>query len=314
MSGPVRVSVIIASWNAARVLGPCLDSLERQEVDGGFETIVVNDGSTDDTADVLRARQGRLRVVANETNAGFCAANNAGAAIARGRVLFFLNSDTELLGDDVLERLAAALDDPSVGIVAPKLVNPDGTPQPSCAVHPSVTGALLVATGAHRVLPDRVRARLAPHRWSHDRSIDTGWVMGAALALRSEVFHAVGGWWPEKPVYAEETELAFRVRERGLRVRFDVSAQVMHLGNQSNVQRWSDVQRAERLAVADLLFLERNYGGPRRTAIRAIVWAGYAARAVAHRALGHRDRAGAFRAMARVYAPRATGSRPPAAA
>lgn len=306
----LRVSVIIASWNAARVLGPCLESLDRQQVAGGFETIVVDNASTDDTSEVLARHRHAVQVIRNEHNAGFSAANNAGAAAARGEVLVFLNSDTALLGDDVLERLAAMLDDPSVGIAAPKLVNPDGSVQPSCAVHPSITNALLLASGTHRALPDRVQARLAPDRWSHDRAIDTGWVMGAALALRADVFHRIGGWWSATTMYAEDAEIALRVREHGLRVRFDPAAQVMHLGNQSNAQRWSDAERGERLAAAELILLDR-YPAARRTAIRAIVGAGYAGRAVAHAALGRRDRASWFRAMARVYLRRADRSGPP---
>lgn len=308
---PPRVSVVIATWNAGDVLGPCLDSLRTQEVAGGFETIVVDNASTDGTAELLRGRSGEVRVLTMDHNAGFSAANNEGARLARGEVLLFLNSDTVLLSSDVLARLARALEDPTIGIVAPRLLNPDGSPQPSCAVHPSVVGSLLLATGVHRFLPDRAQARVAPHRWSHDRSIDTEWVMGAALALRTGDFHTIGGWWSATTMYAEDTEIAYRVRQRGLRVRFDASAEIVHLGNQSNAQRWSDAERAERLAAAEVVFLREHYPRLRRAAIQAVLAAGYAGRAVAHGALGRRDRARAFGAMARVYA--GSGAAPRAA-
>jgi N-acetylglucosaminyl-diphospho-decaprenol L-rhamnosyltransferase len=299
--GPPRVSVVIATWNACDVLGPCLDSLRTQEIAGGFETVVVDNASTDGTAELLRGRPD-VRVLTMDHNAGFSAANNAGAEVAGGEVLLFLNSDTVLLSADVLDRIARILEDPSIGIVAPKLVNPDGSAQPSCAVHPSILGELLVATGAHRVLPDRVKARRAPHRWSHDRSIDTGWVMGAALALRAQDFAAIGGWWAATTMYAEDAEIAYRIARRGLRVRFEASARVMHLGNQSNAQRWSDVERAERLAAAELVFLRTHYPRLREASIRVVVGGGDAARAIAHAALGRPERARTFRRMARVYA------------
>jgi hypothetical protein len=298
----LRISVIIASWNAARFLDPCLDTIARQRVRGGFETIVIDNASTDGTAELLRRRGDDVRVIANDRNAGFSAANNAGAAIARGRVLLFLNSDTELLGDDVLEALARAAEEEGVGIVGPMLVNPDGSVQSSCAGHPSVTRALAVASGVHRVLPDRARARIAPEGWSHDRSIDTGWVMGAALAIRADLFEDVGGFWAETTMYAEDEELAFKIQRRGLRVRYDAGIRVLHHGNGSNALRWSDVERAERIADAERAFLCRYYGRPRALVIRAVTGAGYAARAVAHGLLGRRERAAAFRVMARTYA------------
>jgi GT2 family glycosyltransferase len=306
--GDLRISVIIASWNAARFLDPCLDSLATQQVRGGFETIVIDNASTDGTAELLRRRGEAVRIITNDHNAGFSAANNAGAEVARGDVLLFLNSDTELLAPDVLERLAEAAEQDDVGIVGPRLVNPDGTVQSSCAGHPSVTRALAVATGVHRVLPDRVRARIAPEGWSHDRSIDTGWVMGAALAIRASVFGEVGGFWSTTTMYAEDEEIAFKVQQRGLRVRYDTSIRVLHHGNGSNALRWTDAERAERIASAERAFLCQYYSRPRALAIRAIVGAGYAARALVHGLLGRRDRSAAFRAMASAYA----GGSPPA--
>ena len=93
---PLRVSVIIVSWNAAPVLGRCLESLVGQRVTGGFETIVINNASTDHTVEVLREHADEVRVLTNDHNAGFSVGNNQGAKAARGRTLFFLNSDTEL--------------------------------------------------------------------------------------------------------------------------------------------------------------------------------------------------------------------------
>lgn len=296
----LRASVIIATWNAAGVLGACLDSLAAQRLDGGFEAIVVDNASTDDTLRVLESRAGGVRTIRNERNLRFGGANNQGAREARGRVLVFLNPDTELRAPDVLERLVVAAEAPDVGLAGPMLLNPDGTLQPSCASFPGVGRALLTATGTFRLLPDGLRRRLAADHWSHDRSADADWVMGAAVAIRADLFGELGGFWPT--MYAEEEDLAFRVRSRGLRVRFVREAPVMHLGNHSGAQRWSSAERAAVVAEADLRFLHAHYARPRAAAIRAITWAGYAARVVAHGLLGHRDAAALFRAMARVYA------------
>lgn len=296
---PVRVSVIVASWNAGDVLGACLDRLHEQEIEGGYETIVVDDASTDDTPDVLRRHADGMRVIRNQRNVGFSAANNQAAEQARGEILFFLNCDTELLAPDTLDRLARVFDDPGVGIAGPKLVNPDGTLQPSCAAHPSVLRALLVMSGVHLLLPDSLVARVHPERWSHAAARDVDCVKGAALAIRADVFHRVGRFWPA--LYAEEQDLAYRVQQHGLRVRFEPGPRVMHLRNHSFGQRQTSTQRAERVAQAELLFLDAHYGRLRREAIRRIVVAGLAARVLAHGLLRRRGRAEAYRVMAGVY-------------
>ena len=292
--------MIIATWNTRDLLADCLDSVARQVLPGGLETIVVDNASTDGTAELLRERAGEVRTIANERNAGFAEANNQGARAARGEILFFLNSDTRLVDPDTLARLADALDAPGVGLVGPMLLNPDGTLQPSCAAHPSVGRALLVGAGAHRLVPDRLRVRLSPDTWSHDRSSDVPWVKGAALAIRAGTFRAAGAFWDT--MYGEEQDLARKVADLGLRVRFERGARVVHVGNQTASKRWDRAGRADRVARAELLFLRTHYARPRAAAIRAITGAAYAARAVVHRLLRHRDEAAIYRALARAYA------------
>jgi GT2 family glycosyltransferase len=292
----------VVSWNGGPVLGRCLESVERQRVTGGFETIVVDNASTDNTAEVLRMHAEDVRVITNDHNVGFSAGNNQGAAAARAPVLFFLNSDTELLGPEVLERLAAVVEQPTVAMAGPLLVNPGGSLQRSCAGHPSVLRAVLIGSGLHRLLPDRLAMRTVPESWSHDRPADVGWVMGAAVAIRADLFRELGGFWSS--LYAEEEDLAYRAQRRGLRVRFEPAARVMHVGNFSFAQRFSDSARAGRVAGAEMQFLRAHCGRWRASVIRVIVGSGYAVRAMAHAALGRRERARVFLAMARVYAAR----------
>ncbi len=295
-----RVSVIVVSWNAAPVLGRCLESLERQRVTGGFETIVVDNASTDHSAEILREHADEVRVITNEHNAGFTAGNNQGATAARAPVLFFLNSDTELLGPDVLERLADVLEEPAVAMAGPLLVRPDGSLQPSCVGHPSVIRALLIGSGLHRLLPDRLAMHVAPQFWSHDRPCDVGWLDGAALAIRADLLHELGGFWSS--LYGAEENLAYRAQRRGLRVRFEPAAKVMHIGNFSLAQRQSESARAARVASAEMRFLRTHYGRWRASVIRMIVGSSYAVRVLVHATLGQRERARVFLAMARVYA------------
>jgi GT2 family glycosyltransferase len=305
----LRGTVIIPSWNAGPVLGPCLDSLARQELRDGFETIVVDNGSTDETEAVLRRHADRVEVIRNERNAGYARSNNQAARRARGDVLYLLNSDTELLEPNVLELLAEAVEDPRVGVAGPKLLNPDGTLQPSCAGYPTIARALVIGSGLHRLLPDGIRRRIVPELWSHDRISDTGWLMGAVLAIRSDLYRELGGLWETE--YAEDSDVAYRAHERGLAVRFVEPARVMHIGNERNAGYARSNNQAARVAEGELAFLRAHYSRPRAAAIRSLMWGAYAARAVAHRVLGRRPRAEVFRSMASVYLRGgAQGSRP----
>jgi N-acetylglucosaminyl-diphospho-decaprenol L-rhamnosyltransferase len=297
----MRHSVIIVTWNAAEVLDRCLQSVLSQEVDGGLETLVVDNASTDDTQAVLARYAERIRAIHNDRNLGFSLGNNQGAADASGEILHFLNSDTELLQRNALQRLADALAEGDVGLVGPRLVNPDGTLQPSCTAHPTVGRALVVASGLHRLLPNRILARVFPRHWSHDESRNMGWLVGAALSVRAEVFREVGGFWSIQ--YAEEQELAREIQRRGLAVRFVHDVNVMHVENFSNRQRWSSAERAGRIAEAEAAFLAKHYSRPCAAAIRLITASGHAGRAAILRLMGEIERADVYRSMARVLVP-----------
>ncbi|HEX8122381.1 MAG TPA: glycosyltransferase [Solirubrobacteraceae bacterium] len=302
--GRPRASVVIVSWNAARVLDACLASVATQELEGGFETVVLDNGSTDETHAVLAKHAGHIRTLRNEENKRYAAANNQAAAEASGDVLLFLNNDTEMHGSDTLATIVEAVERPGVGVVGPRLVNPDGTLQPSCAPFPGVGRALLTAAGLVRLLPDRARRRSAADHWSHDAAADVDWIMGAAIAVPAELFRRLGGFWPT--MYGEDEDLAYRVRRLGLRVRYEPAAEVMHIGRFSSGQRWAAPERAAIVARAEATFLRTHYAPARAAAIRSIRAGGYAARVVAYALLGRRDAVALYRAMARaILAPEA---------
>jgi N-acetylglucosaminyl-diphospho-decaprenol L-rhamnosyltransferase len=293
----MRHSVIVVTWNADAVLDRCLETLRAQRVEGGIETIVVDNASSDGTAAVLARHADHVRVIHNEENAGFSLGNNQGAAEASGEVLHFLNSDTELLQPDSLQRLADELGAAGVGLVGPRLENPDGTLQSSCRAHPTVLGALVVGAGLHRLLPNAGLALVFPAGWSHDETRDVDWLVGAALSVRADAFRDAGGFWPIQ--YAEEQELAWEIQRRGYAVRFVADVRVMHVENVSNQQRWSLAQRAGRTAEAERAFLAKNYSRPRGGAIRWITGAGHLGRSAVLRRLGRTERADVYAAMAR---------------
>jgi len=300
----VTVSIVIVTWNAASVLSACLESVAAQQGVDIARVVLVDNASSDGTVELLDGlRAGlpfELVVIANGENRGYGAANNQGASRASGELLVLLNPDTEFVGTDSLARLCRSLDDPAVGLVGPRLINPDGSLQPSCAAIPSVSNALILGTGLHRLVPSDWQARFAPRHWPHDVTTEVGWVGGACMALRSRDFRSIGGFSEATFMYGEDLELAYCLRLRGYGVLFVSDSVLMHHDDHSADQRWSSAQRAARVARGNLVFLQRHYGPIRRNLIRSIMAATYLVRWCVY-IRREDERAAVCRAMALQY-------------
>jgi hypothetical protein len=200
-----------------------------------METIVVDNGSTDGSLDLLRGELRPTRLIEAGKNLGFSRANNLGARYARGRYLLLLNTDC-FLRPGSLRVLLDVLDAvPDVGAVGPRLLNSDGSLQPSCHNFPNPLVFFLEQSSLwkplRRVPFMRERISIAS---SHERPIEVDWLVGACMLLRSEAFAHVGGFDERFFFYWEETDLCMRLRQRGRKVMFEPSAQAVHLGGGSS--------------------------------------------------------------------------------
>ncbi len=308
----MTVSIVIVTWNGASVLSACLGSVAAQQGIEIGRVIVVDNASSDGTVELLDSLRPALPfelvVVANDENRGYGAANNQGASRASGEFLVLLNPDTAFVRADSLARLCGSLHDAGVGLVGPRLINPDGTLQPSCAAIPSVSHALILGTGLHRLVPRSLQARFAPRRWAHDITTEVGWVGGACMALRLRDFRSIGGFSEATFMYGEDLELAYCIRQRGYFVVFVSDSVVIHHDDHSADQRWSSAQRAARVARGNLVFLQRHYGPVRRNTIRSILAGTYLVRWLLYILLGD-ERATVCRAMALQYSQERGASR-----
>ncbi|HEY2346961.1 MAG TPA: glycosyltransferase [Xanthomonadaceae bacterium] len=181
-----------------------------------FEIIVVDDASTDETSLRLRGIEG-LRVVTNRTNLGFIGASNAGAAIARGEYLVFLNNDTAVQRGWLDALIGTFATHPSAGLVGAKLVYPDGRLQEA--------GAIVFNDGTGWNC-GRFEDPRAP-AWNFVREVD--YCSGAAIAIPRALFEELEGFDPHyTPAYYEDTDLAMKVRSSGLRVFYQPASTVVH--------------------------------------------------------------------------------------
>ncbi len=231
------VSVVIVNHNGGRYLADCLGALQGAVGPLDVETIVVDNGSSDGSADILRRAESEgLKVVWAGTNLGFGRANNLGVATASGRYYFLLNSDC-FLRPGSLERLVRVLGErPDAGIVGPRLLNEDGTLQPSCHNFPVPIVLFLEQSLIWKMLGRlpwlRDRLLLAS---PHDREMVVDWLAGACLLVRAQAYQATKGFDEGFFFYWEETDLCLRIKQMGWDVLFEPRAEAVHLGGGSSV-------------------------------------------------------------------------------
>jgi GT2 family glycosyltransferase/glycosyltransferase involved in cell wall biosynthesis len=210
------VSIVIPTYGKLAYTCACLASLVEHADAVEFEVIVVDDASPDDSAQVLAGVEG-LRLLRNPANLGFVGSCNAGAAVARGRWLLFLNNDTEV-GPGWL---AALLDTfqafPDAGLVGARLVYPDGRLQEA--------GGLVFSDGSGWNY-GRFEDPDAP-QFGYARATD--YCSGAAIVIERRLFAELGGFDQRyAPAYYEDTDLAFKVRASGRSVVVQPAATVVH--------------------------------------------------------------------------------------
>ena len=229
------MAVAVVNYNTRELLRGALASAM---ADGAREIVVADNGSTDGSAEMVRAEFPSVELVVDRSNPGYGAASNAAIRRTRADYVLLLNSDT-LLPAGALAALASYLDrEPRVGMVGPRLRGADGRLEHSCHDFPTPLVSLLEYSWVGdivKALPV-VRRRYA-RSWAHDRPRRIDWVTGAALAIRRRAFDDVEGFDESFFMYFEEVDLAYRMLEAGWETHFAPVTDVTHFGGQSTKQQ-----------------------------------------------------------------------------
>jgi len=260
------IAVIIVNHKTREHLRACLATVQPEALG---EVIVVDNASSDGSVEMVQAHYPRVMLHANKANIGYGAAANLAIARSTAKYILLLNSDT-LLQPGALQAMSTYLDlHTQAAIVGPRLVNPDGRLQASCRQFPG-TLKWLVDNGTLGLLTQRVPV-LRDHNlriWTHDHVRVVPWVLGAALAIRREAFEAVGGFDESFFMYAEETDLCYRLNTAGWQIHFVPVATVTHVGGAST--RQYRTKMAIQVVKSDIKFYQRHYSGIRLAGLIAI--------------------------------------------
>ena len=211
------VSVIVISYNGSDVIRGCLDTLLANDYPN-FELLVVDNGSTDSLADIVKNDYPQVKLISFFPNRGYAGGMNEGLKAAKGEILIPFNDDTESTPNLIREIVQPLQDYPDVGIVGCKILYPDRKTIQHAGGTFSVNG-LTRHYGYGEI-----------DQGQYDQSQEVDYVTGCAIAIRRKVFEQLGLYDDRYyPTYFEEVEFAYRARQAGFRIFYNSKAVLYHL-------------------------------------------------------------------------------------
>jgi N-acetylglucosaminyl-diphospho-decaprenol L-rhamnosyltransferase len=266
------VSIVIAAYNTRTYLERCLVALGDEH-----EVIVVDTGSTDGSQKLVRAEFPHVRLLDLEVNLGYGAALNAGVSLASNELLVLMNGDAWPQPGGVERLVEGAAHEPRAGVLGPRLLNPDGTLQPSVRGFPTIW-RLATEYLFLRWLAPRSRALNAFYGsgFDHTSRREAEFLLGAVLLVRRHLFDEIGGFDESFFMFNEEVDLCYRARAAGWTVLFWPDAEFVHVGGASTSQVWPSMYR-EQLR-SHLRFLAKHRGLRQAERARAFLAAAMAFR------------------------------------
>ena len=231
------LSICTANLNTKDLLRQYLESLYENTSGLGLEVIIVDNGSTDGSVEMLQQAFPQVRLIQNPTNVGVSKAYNQTFRAARGRYVACLNTDIIVLPSALLTMYRFLEDHPAVGAVGCKLLNADGSLQHSCGHTPTLLGLTMQSLGLSRLFPrNRFFARFLMTYWDHDKVRQVDQPAAACFMMRRQALEEVGLFDERFFVYFEDVDWCYRAKMAGWPIYFLPQAQVIHLGGRSSEQ------------------------------------------------------------------------------
>jgi len=269
-SDGIELSIIIVSFNTREMTLECLRSIEAQTRDTRYEIVVVDNMSTDGSADAIQREFPAINLMASTRNLGFALANNVAAASAHGRRLLLLNPDTIIL-DRAIDRLVAfSKERPSSRIWGGRTVFSDGSLNPgSCWRRLTVWNLICSAIGLTRVAPNSgIFNSVGYGGWDRSTVRYVDIVTGCLLLIDRNLWDDLGGFDPAFFMYGEEADLCLRACEAGAHPVITPTATIVHYGGASET---SSVEKAVRLFRAKVTLINRHWSPLTRAVGRALL-------------------------------------------
>ena len=230
----MKLSIVILCWNDLEVIVNCLQSIHDGTHSTEFEVIISDNGSRDESVEVIRKKFPQVHVIENGTNLRFAKANNVGIRACKGEYILILNPDT-IIHDGTLDKLVMFADQHAeAGALGCKVLNADGTYQVSGRPFASLRGEWIAALYLRPLgylfdwfLSDSYTA------WKGQTQRTVGWLSGCFILIRSDLIKRLGGFDEQFFYYYEDMDLCRRVWDAGYSIIYTPEMTITHLGGQS---------------------------------------------------------------------------------
>lgn len=271
----VDISVVIVSYNVRPFLDHCLQSVQRACDNLPVQIIVVDNASSDASADMVRSRYPDVTLIENKDNVGFARANNQAFEQAVGDAILIINPDS-FVQEDTLKTLWDCLQSADdVGAVGPKIIMPDGRLEPrSMRGFPTPWAAFSYLSGLSSLFPkSRFFSRYLLTHLDPDRQHEVDALSGCCMMVRRGLLNDLNGFDGDYFMYGEDLDLCFRIREQGYRILYQPATRIVHFKGEST--RRSDIDHRYHFRKAMRLFVDKNLTGDVSQLSRGLITAGF---------------------------------------
>lgn len=260
--GKVNLSISIASWNTRELTKQCIESIYRETKKHSFEIIVIENASTDGSAEMIEKNFPEVILIENKENMGFGGAHNQAFRVSKGKYNLILNSDTIIL-DRAIDKMVNFLDEnQDVAVVTCLLLNKDKTIQPFIDSFPTISNQFLYR------IPCFGGYLKGEVNFDYSKKQEVENFTGACYVVRKKVIDEVGAFDEEISAYMEDTTWFYKMKKRGFKLFFYPEARIIHYGGTST-KNWEE--KHARFYTNMLQFFKKNYGWPYLFLVRSFV-------------------------------------------
>jgi GT2 family glycosyltransferase len=233
----MNLSIVIVNWNSKEYLDACIQSIVRTTRALRYEIVVIDSGSFDGCDRMLSDRFPEVRFIQSQANLGFAKANNCAYRLTTGDCILFLNPDTEVTGEAIQDLYRHLNTLPSAGAVGARLLNADGTLQSSCIQSiPTVLNQVLDSEFLRSRWPNSGLWGMSAFHGDVKAAHEVEAISGACVMVTRTAFESVHGFSEDYFMYAEDIDLAYKIRRAGYRNYYVPGAVVIHHGGSSSQQ------------------------------------------------------------------------------
>ncbi len=233
----MKLSIIIVNWNVKPLLQNCLESIFCYLKDFEAEIIVVDNGSQDGSREYLRnieKKRNNIKIILNNENFGFARANNQALEQARGKIILFLNPDTEIREESLQKAIKFMENNHDCGALGCQLIGLDGKTQPSVRNFPTILSQAMIFLKLQYLFPKIIWLKeYFQINFNYEKIGEVNQIAGTFIMTKREVIDQVGGFDESFHLWFEDVDFCYRVKKAGWKVIYIPESKILHYGGQS---------------------------------------------------------------------------------